>query len=85
MNAIPPTRDPRIKDSEIANSAGDGFLISCPFSLARTSVHDNAGFGIYFGSSDNETPISADVAMKNNAAWDIGVSGSPAPTPAPAG
>jgi hypothetical protein len=76
-----------LKDSEIAGSAGDGVRIDCKQAptLATSTIHDNAGFGIEFMSSDcqSATKVGSDVTFANNAKGSIGVDGSPASAATP--
>ena len=78
----------KIGDSDIAQSLGDGLLIGAdtyPVSLAKTSIHDNAGFGIDFASTDSQASATVTgVTYSNNTAGEIGVAGTPVPTPTPA-
>ncbi len=78
-----------IANSEIARSLGDGLLIgqdTHPVSLVKTSIHDNAGFGIDYASSDSQASATVTgVTYTNNTAGEIGVAGSPVPTPTATG
>ena len=56
-------------------------ILSRLTSITATSIHDNAGFGLSFDSSDSQsrTTVGKDVTYSSNEKGNVGVDGSAAP------
>jgi hypothetical protein len=73
-----------VQDSEIGLSASDGIALSStqPIAISQTSVHDSAGFGIGFDSTDSQSrttlkDVTFGQGATKNIKGNIGVAGAP--------